>query len=120
MSGVDVLAAIDGLLDLARHRVAMKRRDFDRQVSAGKEPHHTVTIKADRAEYLRQKGEEARAAVAELIEAIKPLAELDLRPDGFDKRPDDQTIYARDRSAITVGDVRRAAAALARCRGGAA
>lgn len=58
-------------------------------------------------------------AVAGLIEAIKPLAELDLRPDGFDKRPDDQTIYARDRSTITVGDVRRAAAALARFRGGA-
>lgn len=53
------------------------------------------------------------AAVVELIEAIKPLAALDLRPDGFDKRDDSQPVYARDNSVITVGDVRRAAAALA-------
>lgn len=58
-------------------------------------------------------------AVAELIEAIKPLAALDLRPGGFDKRDDSQPVYARDNTVITVGDVRRAAAALARCRGGA-
>ena len=62
----------------------------------------------------------ARAAVAGLIEAIKPLAALDLRPDGFDKRDDSQPVYARDKTVITVGDVRRASAALARCRGGAA
>ena len=63
---------------------------------------------------------EARAAVAELIEAIKPLAAIDLRPDGFDKRDDSQPVYARGNTVITVGDVRRASAALARAQGGAA
>lgn len=65
-----------------------------------------------------QQVEQVRAAVAELIEAIKPLAALDLRPDGFDKRDDSQPVYARDKTVITVGDVRRASAALANCRGG--
>ena len=60
----------------------------------------------------RQEGrKEAEARAERLAEALRPLAGLDLRPDGFDKRPDDQTIYARDRTAITVGDVRRAQAA---------
>jgi hypothetical protein len=63
---------------------------------------------------------EVRAAVAELIEAIKPLAAIDLRPDGFDKRDDSQPVYARGNTVITVGDVRRASAALARAQGGAA
>jgi len=62
----------------------------------------------------------ARVAVAELIEAIKPLAALDLRPDGFDRRDDSQPVYARGNTVITVGDVRRASAALARVQGGAA
>lgn len=62
----------------------------------------------------------ARDAVAELIEAIKPLAAIDLRPDGFDKRDDSQPVYARGNTVITVGDVRRASAALARAKGGAA
>lgn len=47
-----------------------------------------------------------------LAEALRPLAALDLTPDGFDKRPDDQIVYQRNSSTITVGDVRRAAAAL--------
>lgn len=50
--------------------------------------------------------------VQDLEEAIKPLAQLDLRPDGFDKRPDEQVVYARDNSTIKVGDVRRAAGLL--------
>ena len=62
----------------------------------------------------------ARDAVAELIEAIKPLAALDLRPDGFERRGDSQPVYARGNTVITVGDVRRASAALARVQGGAA
>src|SRR5687768_18131697 len=54
----------------------------------------------------------ASAAIAGLVEALRPLAGLDLRGDGFDKRPDSQPVYARDASVITVGDVRRAVAAL--------
>lgn len=65
---VDVLAVMDCLVDLARHRLTMKRRDFDRKVVAGKRPHYDVEIKADRADYIFQQGREARAAVAELIE----------------------------------------------------
>ena len=61
----------------------------------------------------------ARAAVAELAEAIKPLAALDLRPDSLDTRPDSQVIYARDKTQITVGDVRRAQVALAKFGGAA-
>ena len=47
-----------------------------------------------------------------LAEALRPLAELDLTPDDFDQRPDSQPIYARNKTAITVGDVRKACAAL--------
>lgn len=65
---VDVLAAMGGLRDLARHRLTMKRRDFDRMAAAGKEPNVLESIKAERAEYLVQQADDARAAVAELIE----------------------------------------------------
>ncbi len=47
-----------------------------------------------------------------LAEALRPLAELDLRPDNLETAPDWQTIYARNKSEIKVGDVRRARAAL--------
>lgn len=65
---VDVLAVMDCLVDLARHRLTMKRRDFDRKVVAGKRPHYDDEIKADRADYIFQQGREARAIVAKLIE----------------------------------------------------
>ena len=66
---VDALAVIDALRDLARHRLTMKRREFDRMVAAGKEPNPLVVIKAERAEYLVQQGEAARAAVGALAAA---------------------------------------------------
>ena len=47
-----------------------------------------------------------------LREALRPLAELDLRPGGMGSRPDDSVVYARDKSRITVGDVKRARALL--------
>lgn len=83
----------------------------------------TLRAEVSRQEALKEKhilqsdGWEHRAHASEaraerLAEALRPLAELDLRPDGFDKRPDSQVFYARDRTAITVGDVRRAQAAL--------
>lgn len=65
---VDVLAVMDCLVDLARHRLTMKRRDFDRKVVAGKRPHYDDEIKADRADYIFQQSREARAIVAKLIE----------------------------------------------------
>ena len=65
-------------------------------------------------EIMARKLDACEARAKRLAEALRPLANLDLRPDGFDKRPDDQQIYARDRTAITVGDVRRAQAALLR------
>jgi hypothetical protein len=77
MSGAGgVLAVMDGLRDLARHRLTMKRRDHDKQVAAGKEPNWQSAVKAERAEYLMQQGDEARAAVAELIEQQKRDAQL--------------------------------------------
>ena len=66
-----------------------------------------------RAEAAEQSLSAMQARVDGLEVALRPLAELDLRPDGFDERPDTQTIYARDNSRITVGDVRRAIAAIA-------
>lgn len=72
---VNALAAIDGLLDLARHRLTTKRREFDRMVAAGKEPNWQVSIKAERAEYLAEQGTLARAAIAELIAADKEYDE---------------------------------------------
>ena len=59
----------------------------------------------------------ATLAVAALIEALRPLANLDLRPGAFDKLDNSQVVYARDNTTITVGDVRRARAALARVTG---
>lgn len=50
------------------------------------------------------------AHIRALESAIAPLAALDLRPGGFDKADDGQVVCARDKSAITVGDVRRAKA----------
>lgn len=41
--------------------------------------------------------------------ALRPLAELDLRGDGFVHRADTQIVYQREKSKITVGDVHRAA-----------
>lgn len=57
------------------------------------------------------------AAAPDLLEALRPFAALDLRPDGFDKSDDSQPVYARDNSVITVGDVRRAVAAIAKATG---
>ena len=71
-------------------------------------------IEALRAEVrtlVRQNGE-WQARVERLAEALRPLAELDLTPDDFGQRPDSQPIYARNKTAITVGDVRKACAAL--------
>ena len=102
MSGVDVLAVMD-----------------DTRLSIGAAIDSAATDAGVEAwDAHLYKHHEARSAVAELIEAIKPFAALDLRPDGFDKRDDSQPVYARDKTVITVGDVRRASAALTRCRGG--
>lgn len=49
---------------------------------------------------------------AELLEALRPLAALDLEPDDLSREPDARAIYARNKSCITVGDVRRAIAAI--------
>ena len=62
---------------------------------------------------------ETRAKLQALMLAIVPLADLDLRPDSLDRQPDDRIIYARNRTTITVGDVRRARAALDQAQGGA-
>ena len=66
------------------------------------------------AEALKYAGKYGRleAKVDRLAEALRPLAEIDLTPDDFDQRPDSQPIYARNKTAITVGDVRKACAAL--------
>jgi hypothetical protein len=70
-AGSNPLTVIGSLRDLARHRLTATRREFDRMVAAGKEPHPLLVIKADRAEYLIQQADEARAAVAQLAEAMK-------------------------------------------------
>lgn len=58
------------------------------------------------------RAEKAEARAERLAEALRPLAELDLTPDDFGQRPDSQPIYARNKTAITVGDIRKACAAL--------
>src|SRR5690606_9747755 len=93
---VDVLAVLEAVDGILNSPVAVRRAELVRQQAAIRE---------------------ARAAVVELIEAIKPLAAIDLRPDGFDKRDDSQPVYARGDTVITVGDVRRASAAIARAQG---
>lgn len=53
----------------------------------------------------------------ELLEALRPFAQL-WRPAMADQ-PDSKPIYGLDDALVTVGDVRRARAALARLEGGA-
>lgn len=53
----------------------------------------------------------------DLLEALEPLANLDLHAGEFDKMPDDQIVYERNNSRITCGDVRRARAAIAKAKG---
>lgn len=47
------------------------------------------------------------------IDCLKPLADLDLEPDDLVRCHDDRVVYARNKTQITVGDVRRAQAAIA-------
>ena len=72
-------------------------------------------ICAEAVKYADKSGR-LEAKVDRLAEALRPLADLDLTPDDFDKRPDSQPIYARNKTAITVGDVRKARVALRRGR----
>lgn len=57
------------------------------------------------------------AAAPELLDALMPLASLDMVGNGDDMRDDDKILYARDKTTITVGDVRRARAAIAKAKG---
>ena len=100
-AALDVFTA-EQVQDYARANVAHATDAKDAEIK---------TLRAERDSFQRV-GIAAHDRAERLAEALRPLAELDLRPDGFDKRPDDQTIYARDRTAITVGHVRRARAAL--------
>lgn len=68
MSAVDVLAVMDGLLSLTRYRVGIKTGAVERASLRGADPYHD-NLKLQRAEYLLEQGEQARAAVAELIAA---------------------------------------------------
>ena len=47
------------------------------------------------------------------IDCLKPLAALDLEPDDLLRCADDRIVYARNKTQITVGDVRRAQATIA-------
>lgn len=55
----------------------------------------------------------APAVVRQLVDAIEPLAHLDLKAGQLEKYDDDLTVYQRDNTKITIGDIRRAQAALA-------
>ena len=55
----------------------------------------------------------APAVVRQLVNAIEPLAHLDLKAGQLEKYDDDLTVYQRDNTKITIGDIRRAQAALA-------
>lgn len=48
----------------------------------------------------------------ELMEAVKPLANLDLQAGQLEKYDDSLTVYQRDNSKITIGDIRKARLAL--------
>ena len=118
---------MDDLIERARDAAAHSR-EFGPGTNAPLLDALAAEVEALRRELDRLRGEHVRvrrdrnaaqARAERLAEALRPLANLDLRPDGFDKRPDDQTIYARDQTAITVGHVRRAQAALRDHDGGA-
>ena len=74
-----VMPALDALIALARYRLSTKRREFDKHAEKGKEPHDVLVTSCERAEYLLNHGEEARAAVAELVEAARALADSQSR-----------------------------------------
>lgn len=77
-----------------------------------------AALKAERSELIddvesmQRTNNDLAAENERLRAALLPLANLDLRGSGFDQRPDDQIVYARDTTKITVGDVLRARAAL--------
>lgn len=71
---VGVLDAIDGLLNLTRHRVGIKTGAVERTSLRGRDPYHD-NLKLQRAEYLLEQGEQARVAVAELIEAAELVSD---------------------------------------------
>lgn len=48
----------------------------------------------------------------QILEALKPFAALDLRGDNLGGRDDSQPVYARDKTVLTVGDFKRAQAAI--------
>lgn len=66
---VDVLAVLDAAITVTSARLTEKRREFDRTVLRGKEPHEMLVIKIERAEYIRAQLRDARDAVAELLDA---------------------------------------------------
>lgn len=71
-----------------------------------------VAVQRTRADAMAREAIKHEARAEWLAEALRPLAELDLTPDDFDQRPNSQPIYARNNTVITVGDVRKARAAL--------
>lgn len=56
----------------------------------------------------------------QLVDALKPFAEFDLRGGNLGDRDDNQPVYARDKTVLTVGDFKRAQAALTAAKSGEA
>lgn len=54
----------------------------------------------------------AAAINEQMLDALKPFAEFDLRGDNLGGRDDNQPVYARDKTILTVGDFKRAKAAI--------
>lgn len=87
--------------------VAETKRDIDARFIATFANEALPALKAAQAEIDRLQAREA-----ELVEALKPFAELDQTGAPFTYNDDSHGVYGRNETGLTVGDFRKARAAL--------
>ena len=105
---------------MSKHTPAPWKYDTHTSLSGGRTNHIVqrgrsggFVVKGNNAE------QDARliASAPELLEALKALARLDITAGGVQDKADNSVVYARDKSVITVGDVKRARQAIAKAEG---
>lgn len=72
----------------------------------------SMQIDLDELKRLRNEVERNRAAIAELVGALKPFAGMLLDAEHLSRRTDDSMVFAINSNGFTVGDLRNARAAI--------
>ena len=71
----DADAVLDAVEQIITGRLTKLRREYERSLAKGVQPHMVVANKAERIEYVRDSLREVRAALAELTAAANLAAE---------------------------------------------